>query len=106
MHMALPFLLFFFAIIIFVGRLADARPSQELVRDFEAGTAVAGDRIVARGRVAGPVGKPLVAARGMPDFLTNGATVAQLGELPATITLKLDPPLTITAAAHGIFRKV
>jgi hypothetical protein len=34
LHMALPFLLFFFAIIIFVGRLADARPYQVLDRDY------------------------------------------------------------------------
>jgi len=102
LHMALPFLLFFLAIIIFVGRLADARPYQDLVRGLDSGTAVEGDRIVARGRVAGPVGEPLVAARGKPDFLTNGATVASLDELPATITLELDPPLTVTTAGAAL----
>ena len=102
LHMALPLLLFFFAIIIFVGRLADARPYQELVRDFSVGTIAEGDRIVAWGQVAGPVGEPLVAARGTPDFLTNGATVAQLDELPVTITLELDPPLTVTTAGVAL----
>ena len=102
LHGALPFLLFFFAIVIFVGRLADVRPYQEMVRGLDVGTAVAGDQMVARGSVIGPAREAVVAGRGTADFLTGGATVADLAETSDQITLELDPSLSFTTKGAAL----
>ena len=102
LYSILPFLFFFFFIVIFVGRLAELRPYQELAEGTSTGRAIADDREVVRATVVGTSGEILVAARGTPDFLTNGATVADLPETADEIALDVDPRLTVDTAGAAL----
>jgi hypothetical protein len=95
LNTALPFLLFFFFVIIFVGRLTQIRPYQELSESLSAGRAADSKREIVRATVLGSEDEILVAGRGTADFLTNGASVADLSETADKIVLDFDPPLIV-----------
>jgi hypothetical protein len=101
LNSALPFPLFFF-VIIFVGRLTQIRPYQELTENLSAGRAADSKREIVRAMVIGLEDEVLVAGRGTADFLTNGASVADLPETADEIVLDVDPPLTVDTTGAAL----
>ena len=98
----LPFVFFLFFVVIFVGRLAEVRPYQELSQSLSVGRATDGEREVVRAVVVGEPGKILVAGRGTADFLTGGATVADLPDTGDEIILDTDAPVAVDTVGAAL----
>ncbi len=102
LYTVLPFRVFFFFVVIVVGRLIQVRPYQELTEILTAGRAADSEREIVRATVIGSADEILVAARGAADFLTNGASVANLSETTDGIVLDVDPPLAVDTTGAAL----
>ncbi len=102
LYSALAFVFFIFFVVIFVGRLTEVRPYQELAESPIAGRVTDGDREIVRATVVGLSDEILVAGRGTADFLTNGATVADLSATAGEILLDTDPPLAVDTTGAAL----
>ena len=102
LYSALAFVFFIFFVVIFVGRLTEVRPYQELSESPIAGRVTDGDREIVRATVVGLSDEILVAGRGTADFLTNGATVADLSATAGEILLDTDPPLAVDTTGAAL----
>lgn len=74
LNSALPFLLLFFLVIIFVGQLTQICPYQGLTENLSAGRAADSKREIVRATVVGSENEVLVAGRGTaPKQLTRSS---------------------------------